>query len=349
MENRLIKNFDTKRFAYIRPFFTEEKFKEFKKRLFIGLQKYQTSSKTRTVHHIYENNLIYPATFTNGFTDFGVTANAENKLLRIIFNASYCADFVINENADVLIIEINNLFVELDKQKELISEYQIKNIQKITEKINKKLDEFINIFDYMKIADITYYLFLRFLLKGIFLKHPTLKMKIINQTQIIFTKLFLKIYNKTTRSPIDDEIKKKFDLISTYLILNYYAGLTFREVLAKIKGAYGEGAVELLKKTNKTKLEKFEDIVEVMFDTGIFKIQKSLFDTFMRKYVSEIGYIKIKESLADTVAVFSSINHKNVIFNILSPFEKDTRHLEELTLNYKSKVILPKVQVSFKG
>ena len=86
-----------------------------------------------------------------------------------------------------------------------------------------------------------------------------------------------------------------------------------------------------------------------MFETGIFKIQKSLFETYMRKYLSEVGYIKIKTSLVDTISTLISINHKNTLFNIISPFEKETQQLEELVLNMKSKIIIPQMHINFKG
>jgi len=349
METRLYTKFDTNRFAYITPWFTEEKYKEFKKRLFIGLQKYSTSSKTKAVHQLYEKNLVLPVTFTNGFKSIGVIFSKENKLLSEYLNASYFADFAVNKSIDVLIIEIRDIFETIAKERNLISEYQVHSIKKLTNEVNKLLDEFIDSFDYMKIADGTYFLFLRYLTNRIIRTQPTLKMKIFSIIQNIFTQVFLKIYNKTTRAPIDDETKKKFEIISTYLILNYYAKLSPREIFAKLKGVFGQNAVELLEKSKKLKLEKFNDIVDLMFETGIFKIQKSLFDTYIRKYFGELGYELIETSLDNAIAFFCSINHKNVLFNAINFFEKDGKHLEELVLNYKSKIILADGRPLIKG
>jgi len=348
-KTRLYTVYDINKFAYLTPWFTQEKYEEFKKRLFIGLQKYTTSSKTRIVHHLYEKNLVLPVTFTNGFKDIGVIFSKENKFLSEFLNASYFADFAVNKTVDVLIIEIRDIFDTIAKERNLISEYQVHNIRKLTQEVNKLLDEFNDAFDYMKIADGAYFLFLRFLVSRIIKTQPTLKTKIFTIVQNIFTQILLKIYNKTTRAPIDDEIRKKFDLISSYLILNYYAGLTPREIFAKIKGIYGQGAVELLEKSKKLKLEKFNDIVDLMYETGIFKIQKSLFDTYMRKYFGELGYQLFETSLSEVIAFFCSINHKNVLFNTINIFEKEGKHLEELVLNYKSKIILAEGRPPIKG
>jgi len=349
METRLYTTYDINKFAYLTPWFTQEKYEEFKKRLFIGLQKYTTSSKTRVVHHLYEKDLILPVTFTNGFKDLGVVFSKENKLLSEFLNASYFADFAVNKTVDVLIIEIRDIFDTITKERNLISEYQVHNIKKLIIEVNKLLDEFIDSFDYMKIADGAYFLFLRYLTSRIIKTQPTLKTKIFTIMQKIFTQILLKIYNKTLRAPIDDEIRKKFELISTYLILNYYGGLSPREIFVKIKATYGQGAVELLEKSKKLKLEKFNDIVDLMFETGIFKIQKSLFDTYMRKYFGELGYQIFETSLSEVVAFFCSINHKNVLFNAVNLFEKEGKHLEELILNYKSRIILADGRPPIKG
>ena len=347
--DRLVARYDVNKFAYIVPWFTQDKYEEFKKRLFIGLQKYSTSSKTKVVHQLYTLNEIVPVSFTNGFNDIGISIFKENKLFSEFLNASYFADFAINKSIDVLTIEMRELFDKIEKERNLISEYQVHNIKRLTEKVNKVIDEYIDSFDYMKIVDGSYYIFLRFLLFNIFSRQPSLKIKIINTIQEIFTSTFIKIYNKTTRAPIDETVKKQFTIIGIYFVLNYYANLSPREIFIKIKGVFGQSAVELLEKSKKLKLENFNDIVDLMFETGIFKIQKSLFDTYMRKYFGELGYKMMQQSLTDAASFFCSINHKNVLFNVVNPFEKQSKHLEELILNYKSKVILAEGRPPIKG
>ena len=206
MTNRIFNKINIKKTATVSISFTEKTYNEYKKKLFIGLQKYQTSAKTKSVYHLYENNLIKPSVFLDSPDDnFGFIYSSNNKLLSINFNADICADFAIDESASYLITTVNNLFEEIDKQKELISEYQVKNINKLKEKIDLYLNKFINIFDYMKIVDISYYLYNVFLSILVFKNYPTLKIKILRILQQFFTKLFLKIYNYTTRAAFDEE------------------------------------------------------------------------------------------------------------------------------------------------
>jgi len=336
--------FDSKNAAaFLSPQLPPEVYEQFKKNIFLALQKMNTSRKTKAVHKIVDSNMVTCDVFIDKIQDrISYIVSSENVLLRVQLNAAMFADFLQGIGIAKLVARINELNELIEKEKQLINEYQKYNIDKLTAELNKQYELFLSAFDYMKIVDGIYFAFISYLTRRIILTNAKEKAKVFETLSAVFSSIFQYIYRKNTKSIPDDTMKKQLNMLAAYFVLNYYLGLTSMEIFAKFKRIYGEGEVERIKKSTKLNLKNFEDFADLLYDTGVLKIQKSFFNTIMRQMFGERGYELIKGNLQDAVSYFCSINHKNILFNSISPNEKLTFRLEEIVLNEKSKVIIRK-------
>jgi len=112
--------------------------------------------------------------------------------------------------------------------------------------------------------------------------------------------------------------------------------------LTKIEKFYSKAEREFLSKSKSLNLKEFNDIFKVFIETETIKVQESYFKTFFNKRYGDIGDTLIKHSLDECSAYFSSLNHKNILFNASPPKDSATMRLEEIILNEKSKINIRK-------
>jgi len=327
-------------FAEIKIHYPVNVFEEFQRRMLLALQKHKSSRKTKIVYELIQKNMVDIHVLVGSFEhQFGINMSSGNKLFLIILNAPKFADYA----SDKIIYYynmINKSREKLDQERKIITDHQIYNINKIKIELEKLYEQWLDAFDYSKVIDGIYLEFIRYLSRVIFLTNPKSTKKVLAYSSDILKELVKKIYKDATKSPIDESLNRNFDIIVDYFMLNYYYGDISTTALKKIEMAYGKEASELLKKTKNLNTQEFDDLVTILFDTDIFKIQKNTFDMYLRKYLSIDGAKTIKTTLQDFIGVFCTINHKNIIFNVLPFDEEKTFRLEEYILNEKSKIIL---------
>jgi hypothetical protein len=324
-------------------FFTEEFYNEFKKRLFLALQKYQSSRKTKIVHHLIENDNIEMVLFTGGDDDtlIGKIAYSENKLYTIYLNSLFFADYAGNEIVTIF-SKIIDTITKLENEEKVITDQRIYNINKLKAEYNEWMQKFLDAFDYIKIIDGIYYMFLEFLFYRIYTSNITVTKKLLLLNSQYLSSFIQYIYRKTTKMSVDDALKEKINVISDFFILVYYYGDSVSIALKKIEKAYGKEAAEFLRKSNHLKCEHFDNLADILFETDTFKIQKNIFEMFFKKEFGELGYKLIKKNKTAADAFICSINHKNVLFNAIPINEKLSFQIEELILNEKAKIIITK-------
>ena len=340
-------NVSVKNGAVINPRFTKEGWDEYKKRLNLALSKYQSSRKTRTVANILNKNEFMHTIFLGDYIKrLSINFAKDNQLFAVFLNVEEFADNVVDIGASKLIIKMNETLDLINKEKTIVSDMQVHNINKLIKKYKDYEKKLIDSIDYTKSIDGIYFGYLRFLLKRIFVSEVNLKKDLLEQSANLFTQIFIHIYKKSLQTSPSENIVKQLKIIAIYFVLRYYAELSQNEIKAKLKKAFGESAIKFLDKAKKSDIKEFNDVVNILFYTKVLQINKSFFDTMIKKYYGEIGYDLMKTSLQDTLAFFASINHKNILFNAVSPNEKITFRIEELILNEKKKVVQNERKVS---
>ncbi len=321
--------------------YTPEFFEELKKRLFLALQKYQSSRKTRIVHQLIENNNFELALFAGENEYISLYSYKENRLFNIFLNITVFADYVGNDIISYF-GKIMNVIEKINNEKDVISDQRIYNLTKLKAEYNDLMKKFLDGFDYSKIIDGLYYTYLKFLLKRIYSTNvgKTKKLLFLNSQYISSFIKFL--YKKYTKTNLDNSIKEKINIICDFFVLVYYFGDNSGIALRKIEKAYNKEAVEFLRKSNHLHCNEFENIVDILFETDTLKIQKNIFNMFMKKEFGELGSKLIKKSKTTMDAFLCSLNHKNILFNAISINEELSFNIEELILNENSRILITK-------
>jgi len=320
--------------------FTEEFYEEFKKRLFLAVQKHNSSRKTKIVHNLIENNNFDLVLFT-GNDDIAKVRHIDNKLLTIYLNAIYFADFI-GDGIVGVYSKIIDIIAKLDNEEKIMSTQRIYNITKLKEEYKKWMNKFLDSFDYSKIIDGLYYGFLKFLFTRAYKSNINITKKFLLLNSQYLSKFIQHIYLKTTKTNVDSFFKEKLNIITDFFVLVYYFGDSSMVALKKIEKAYGKDATEFLKKSNHLNCTDFENLADLLYETDIFKIQKNIFNMFFKKEFGEIGFKLLKDNKAELDSFLCSINHKNFLFNSISIDDKLSFNMEELILNDKSNIIFTK-------
>ena len=322
--------------------YTEEFYTELKKRLFLALQKYRSSRKTKVVHYLIENNNFDLILFSGDDSDLiGKFMAQENKLFSILLNVKYFADFA-SEDIVIIFGKIIETIDKINEEKNVISDQRIFNLNKLKEEYNNYMQKFLDSFDYTKIIDGIYYIFLKYLFFRVYNTNPISTKKFLLLNSQYLSKFIQYIYKKSTKMSVDEALKEKINIISDYFILAYYYGDSVHVALKKIEQVYNKDAVEFLRKSNHLKCENFENLADILFETDTLRIQKNIFDMFFKKEFGEVGFGLVKMSKTTFDAFVCSINHKNILFNAIPTDEKLSFMIEELISNEKSKILIPK-------
>jgi len=321
--------------------FNEKFYEKFKKKLSVALQKYQSSRKTKIVHKLIENDNFDIGIFSgNSSNDIGKIVHSENKLHIIYLNALLFADYV-GDNIVTYFNKIIKITEKIDEEKEIISDQRIYNLNKLNKEYDEWMEKFIDAFDYTKLIDGLYYMFLYFLFFRVYERNIQKTNKFLAMNSDYLSKILIKGLKKVGRST-DQVIEKKLKVISDYFILVYYFGVNQNIALKKIEKAYDQSAAEFLRKSNHLKCNDFDDLAYILTETDTLKIQTNIFNMLFKKEFGELGYELIKKSKATCDSFLCSINHKNILFNSFSIDEKISFAIEEEVLNEQSKIVTPK-------
>jgi len=335
---------EIKRFHLEKVPLNQETFDELKRRLFLALSKYKSSKKTRIVHKIIENNLFQLYFFNKDISDEVILIFSENNKITLFpINIDLIADYSpddIVHIADQIILTHR----KLKEEKEVLSAHQIYNIEKLNKKLEDLYERYLDAFDYFKIIDILYYGFLKFLAGRIFLTNQKLSKEVLEELSSIIFEIISKIYTKSVKKYLNSYEEKIVKAIAGIYVLSAFKEENSSMILKKIQKIYDEEVFSAIKKIRKVSMKSLDDLIEALFDTEVFKVSKNIFKINLRQILGDKAEYFIQGPANEFIAFLCSLNHKNQLFNALSPNEKKTVRLEELVFNEKGNVILNKLR-----
>jgi hypothetical protein len=329
---------------YINSVVFRDKFKKLlNDNILKALQKYKSSVKTRVVHKFVKNDNINFAFFSGSFKDTLThihSSNNKREIYYVLLNVN-------NENSFINNIALEGLFSALDTQKEIdqenskITEYQIKNLEKLNKKYDEYFNKFLSNIDYFNLIDEIYFEYINFLCSKIFLNKPKETNKILELNASIISEIIKKIYLKSTKKYLNKEQETLVDLISDYFILQYYKDDSTMVATKKIEKMYDKNFTDVFKKISKLKIESLLDLNRFLTEMDVCKISDSLFKTYTRNFIGESGLKLLNNTKANFDAFLCSINHKNTLFN-LSAFlsERKLKKLEDIILVEQGNTII---------
>ena len=324
--------------------FEEKYYSKFKKRILTTLQKFNSSRKTRVVHKLVEDNLIYLTIVSGvGANRLGHSVFTDTKLKAILMNVFLFNDSLDQHGSVKLAGEITHLRHLIQKEKAYLDDKQVYNIEQLNIQLDEAMDKLINSLDYLKLIDGIYFEYLRFLSRTLLVYDLKARPKVLGITVDVFTSILRSIYSKINRE-IGHEEMRILDAVSAFVILVYYLGHDARSAFKKMEVGYDQDAINKIKLTKVTKIEKLEDLAHLLQALELMAVTpralKNAFDKMFSSYGMD-NYVEL--SAQDMLAFFANLNYNTQLFNAFPSNIDMHARLEELLLNTKKMIsIIPR-------
>jgi hypothetical protein len=317
-------------------------YSEYKKNMFTALKKFGSGKKTRAVHKLIDSNLVYPALFSGDAANaIGAITRKDNHLNGIILNNYLFDDSLTGDG----IVKLSNRLLDIDKkikkEETYVNEVRLHNLEKLQEKYKETQEKLLKSFDYIKIIDGIYFLWLKMLSEMAVLEDSSGKAKVVTVTSELLADILKKLYLKIKKN-IGKEEHQLLEAIAYYFIKMYFYGESSTYALNSLKKAFNEETIDAIEKTKVNKIDKFEDISKVLRGTELLPITENTFNLFMNDLFGKLGYEQyIQTSLVNFMAFMANLAHPNQLFKkAFSVNDESHERLEELLLNEKKRIVI---------
>ena len=315
--------------------------KEFTKNIGMVLQKIGTSHKTKALHKLMSEGILYigygTSSMSNKTAEFGSAYTKGNKLSGLIADLSNVIDQSDLSEVAKKVRDITTANSELSRVKTTItdtSSMQMKNLDKRIVDIYKGILDSI---DYFALVDVYYYLYIN-VLANIGLKGNG-KNKIFEKSYEIFTIVVNKILTDThTNVPREDSLK--LAIILEYVFTRVFTDQSAQSTLGQLAKMYSQENIEFLKDLKPNEYDKFKDIATLLSKSNIVNITTSSFMSAFHKLIGEGAKNSMDGTFDELVAYVVSSNYKSNIFDSRKVASEEQERLEQLILNYKKDLIV---------
>lgn len=316
-------------------------YEKFKDKIFATLRKFGSSRKTKAVHKLVDENIIRLATFSGTEANSLSAAVATNNKLRAILMNVFLFDDSLDQHGAVQIAgEINSIQQTIRKEKTYLTDKQILSIEALNEELDAKMAKLLDKLDYIKIIDGIYFEYLKFLTRLILTQEQTSKSKVVTVASDIIATIIKKIYTKVQRK-IEPETHQLIEAVSVYFILTYYFGEAGPYALAKMKGAFKQEVLDMIKAVKVTRFKTFDELTYLIKELNIVNITESAFGAQLQKIYGRYAYDNyIKKSLQEFLAVNANMAYNTQLFNAFALDDELHVRLEELILNAQKQIII---------
>ncbi len=324
-----------------------EKHEELIDRTFQALRKFSSNKKTKSVHKILEEKLLFPALFHGSASEYLMSPNFKNNTLRrMSFNLFFFDDSLDRYGAVAYATKLSKLKEKMQKEKTYLSDKQVYNLEQLNIEKDEVSDKLLDSLNYIKLVDGTYFGWLLLLADSALSNESLTKPKIVTLTADILAQTLKKMYMKVN-STIDNDVHQLIDAIAVYFIRIYYYGETAQYVLNLMSRAFDEETLETIKKARVTQFKDFNELSLLMKETQLLPLTTNTFDLQMNNMFGKYGYeYYIKESLVTFIAFMANLANPSQLFKDAYEVDDEAHErLEELLLNEQKKIKLEKRDV----
>jgi len=317
--------------------------KEFYKNIKLAIQKIGSSNKTKVLHKLAQEELLYigfgaSSLEKDDVTVYGSPFLSGDKLSGLIADIKYC--FSVSERGQ-LSDKINKLHkstTEINKVKTTItdtSEIQLKHLQ---EEQNKIVDSIISEIDYFDLIDIYYSVYL----KALYIRAEKDKGK--NKLFETAHKIFSTMMDKALNKYYKNDNKKLKDISFDYIFASLFTDATKGSIISSLKRMYGETDEDLISFINAKpdNINHFKDAAKVLTQVNLINSTENAFINNIKGIVSDAIIKSIDVNLETFVSILINSKYKSSIFDSRIIDKELQEKIEELLLNYKSKIVLKK-------
>lgn len=316
--------------------------KEFTKRIKTVLQKLGTSNKTRALHNLADRELLF---LGYGILDvskersvpYGSASLKETKLFGLTAEISAASNDMkkVSDNLQ----KIDNAQKELTRIKTTITDTSTIQINTLEKNTKEWFQEIIDNIDYFSLVDVYYYLYVDALaIVGLEGKGRN---KVFESVYNVFREIFNNIM-RNLHVEHDKGGAEKRDIILDYIFMRKFTDINASIALAKLSRMYGQDKVQFLIDLKPSEYTSISNIAVLLTKADIVNITESALMQNIRAALGAGIDDVLKGTFDELVAYIISTNYKSTLFKASQISKPDVDRLEELVLNFKREIILPK-------
>lgn len=318
--------------------------KKFLRNISVVLQKIGSSHKTKAIHDMVRREMLY---IGYGIKDISKKRTAEygamylsgNKLSGLAADISAIVDPSELSEAAKKVKDIEKANKELSRLRTTITDTSAIQLKRLDESIIKHFDDLLETIDYFALVDVYYYLYVDALamigLKG------NGKNKIFESAYNVFRAIIKKILDKV-HATIQPEMSDKYEIIMDYVFARAFSEQSSGTTLTKLSKMYSPEKIEFLRQLKPDQYDEFKSIATLLTKAGIVNITESAFMSAFSSLVGEGSVRSLSGTFDEMVAYIISTNYKSSLFDAPNIAPKDQERLEQLILNFKKDIVLPK-------
>jgi len=317
--------------------------KEFYKNIKLAIQKIGSSNKTKVLHKLAQEELLYIGFGASSLEKddviiYGSPFLSGDKLSGLIADIKYCFSSAERGQLSDKINKLYKLTKEINKVKTTItdtSDFQLRTLQ---DEQNKTVDSIISDIDYFDLIDIYYSVYL----KALYLRADKDKGK--NKLFETAHKIFCKMMDKALEKYYKNDNKKLKEITFDYIFASLFTDATKGSILSSLKRMYGEDDEDLISFINikPDNITYFKDAAKVLTQVNLINSTTNAFINNIKGIVSNTVVKAVDVDLETFSSILINSKYKSSIFDSRIIDEELQNKLEELLLNYKSKLILKK-------
>jgi len=317
---------------------------EFLKNIKNVLQKIGSSPKTRAIHKLLEEKLLFIGFGTSDVSlkhtaEFGVShlnghqlSGLVAELPKVSLNASR------SEISDIL-EDIVTARMELRRLNTTITDTTSIQIKSLEDNLKKLFKRLIDKIDYFTLVDVYFYLYLNTL--AIIGLEGKGKNKIYEATFDVFKTIIKKIIqNNHVKISYDDE--DLFEMTLDYMFAMVFTEQSSPMIVSKLSKVYSDENIQLLKLHSSSSYKEFKSIAILLTKIGLVNITESAFMSAFKTIMGKGTEKAMDGSFDELVSYIISTNYKSSLFDTATIETDAQARLEQLILNFKKDLILKK-------
>jgi len=321
-----------------------EHYKEFKKNIKITLQKIGSSNKTKALHKLIENDLLFIGigsidTSKTKVAKFGTYSLRGTKLGGLTANLTEAVE---ESDRKQIAIDIKDLTIsnqELSRAKVTITDVTDINIKRIEKEQRQLITSILDAIDYFTLIDIYFYLYIEMLTeigqrgKG--------SNKLFEATHKLIFIALVKVINRYSKKALEDKEKiDKLQIIFDYLFAQHFTKASSQSTISALIKMYSDEKVQFLKDLKPSQYKDLNDLGTLLTKSHIINITTSIIMRGFEEFVGSDIETILKGDMDELISYLISTQYKSTIFDSKIIDTDAQKRLEELVLNFKRDITL---------
>ena len=306
----------------------------------VAIQKIGTSNKTKVLHKLAQEEVLYigfgTADVVKESSRFGLPYIQGDKLSGLLADIKYTISKADQSGIASSLQRLVKIGQEESRVKTTITDTSDYQLNKLEKERNKLFEDLLEAIDYFDLLDIYYSLYLEALYKRA--EKDNGKNKLFVEAHKVFGKVIEKTIEKYRKD--NSENDKELEIVVDYTFACIFTQATKGSIISSLTRMYSEERVAFLKDQNPPKISEFKQIAEILTMCEIVNVTPAAFVNNAQNTLSEKIVNSINADLASFVSVSINSNYKSTVFDAVLIDKESQTKLENLLLNYKSKIII---------